>query len=50
MVRGDAHLVVVDHHDEVGAERGAIVETFECLAAAQRSVAYHRYHVLMSTL
>ena len=35
VVFGDGHLVVVDHDDEVCAQFGSPVETFECLAAAE---------------
>ena len=35
MIFGNGHLVVVDHDDEVCAQFGSPVETFECLAAAE---------------
>ena len=35
MIFGNGHLVVVDHDDEVCAQFGCPVETFECLAAAE---------------
>ncbi len=50
MVLGDAHLVVVHHDDDACAEFASLVETFECLAAAQRAVTYHYHDVLLGAL
>ncbi len=50
VVLGYAHLVVVDDDDEVRAERSAVVETFECHAAAERAVANHGHHIFLASL
>ena len=48
VVGGYAHLVVVDHHDEVRPEGGGVVETLEGLASAEGAVADYGYDVLLS--
>ena len=48
VVGGDRHLVVVDHHDEVGVQLGGVVERLKCLAAAERAVADDGHHALVA--
>ena len=50
VVFGDAHLVVVDHNDEVRAECRSIVEAFEGDSAAERTIADHGNYVFLITL
>ena len=50
VVFGDAHLVVVDHHDEVRAECRSIVKAFEGDSAAERTIADHGNYVFLITL
>ena len=50
VVLGDAHVVVVDDYDEVCAEGRTEVETFEGLAATERTVADDGHHILLAAL
>ena len=43
-VRRDRHLVVVEHHQHVGAEAAGVVERLEGHAAGQAAVADYRHH------
>ena len=45
LVRGYAHLVVVDYHDEICSECGGIVQPFECFPATEGAVADYGHHV-----
>lgn len=49
MVLGNAHLVVVDDDDDVGAQFGGSVESFESLAARERAVADDGDDILFAT-
>ena len=50
MVGRNAHLVIVDHHNEIAVEQGSVVQSLESLASAERAVAYYGHHIFMSSL
>ena len=47
VVFGDGHLVVIYHHDKVRRVFACVVEAFECLAAAQGTIANHSDYIAL---
>ena len=47
MVFGYAHLVIVDHNDEIRAKCRAEVKAFESHSTAKGAIAYHSYYILV---
>ena len=50
MILGNGHLVIVDNDDEVRAQFGTYIQSFEGFTSTQRAIADDRNHITRLTL
>ena len=48
MVFGNGHFIIINHYNKVGSHFSRIAQTFISFSAAERSIPYHGYDILVS--